>query len=354
MAAILWLLVGMCRRSPQKTDRTPSVSVIVAARNEADCITTCLQALRKQDYAGNLEVIVVDDRSEDGTGDLVREQMHNWANLRIVRARNDLPFACPKKSALAQGIDASTGELLLFTDADCQPAAGWVRSTVRCFTDGVGFVAGYTYLRQGRLLRQKILSLDNLATAGALGAGSFGMSRALCCTGQNLAYRREVYEQVGGFTRIGHLIGGDDAYFMRLVANSTDWKMVYNDDPAADVAAEPAAERWGDIIQQKLRHAGAARYYGGPVMLLAVVLYLFHLILLVGLVRMVVQGQLDVLFLTVWAARWLVDLALLWRFAYRRTERKLLILLPLLEICYIPYVLLFTLIGGLGGFRWKQ
>ena len=66
------------------------------------------------------------------------------------------------------------------------------------------------------------------------------------------------------------------------------------------------------------------------------------------------QGRLDVLFLSVWAARWLVDLALLWRFARRRTERKLLVLLPLLEVCYIPYVLLFMVIGGLGGFRWKQ
>jgi len=66
------------------------------------------------------------------------------------------------------------------------------------------------------------------------------------------------------------------------------------------------------------------------------------------------QGRLDVLFLTVWAARWLVDFALLWRFSCRRAERKLLILLPLLEVCYIPYVLLFTVIGGLGGFRWKR
>jgi len=354
IATILWLLAGMCRRAPSTTDRTPAVSVIVPARNEADCITDCLQALRQQDYTGPLEVIIVDDRSEDGTGDLVRAQMHDWPNLKLIRARNDLPLLCPKKSALMQGIEASTGELLVFTDADCQPPPGWVRSMVRCFTDDVGFVAGYASVRSGRLIRQKLVSLDHLVTVGAIGTGSFGMGNPLACTGQNLAYRRRVYDQVGGFTRIGNKVGGDDTHLMRLVSTETDWQMIFNDDPDADVTAQPAPRRWRDIIHQKLRHAGAAGHFGGPILVLAGMVYLFHLFLLIGLVRMAALLRWDTIFLTAWAARWLVDFAWLWRFAHRRSDRKLLVLLPLLEVCYIPYLLFFTVIGGLGGFRWKK
>lgn len=354
MAAIFWMLAGMYRQAPRTTDRTPNVSIIVAARNEANCITACLKALRQQDYTGHLEVIVVNDRSEDATGELVRQQMQDWPNLKLIRARDELLFSCPKKSALAQGIEVSTSELLLFTDADCQPPSGWVRSMARCFTDDVGFVAGYAYLWPGRLIRQKLVSLDHLVTVGAMGAGSFGMGTPLACTGQNLAYRRVVYDQVGCFKRIGDKIGGDDTYLMRLVSSETDWKIVFNNDPVADVAADPAPRRWRDIIHQKLRHAGAAGHFGGLVMILAGMVYLFHMFLLIGLVRMAVVWQWDAILLMVWGARWLADFTWLWRFARKRADRKLLTLLPVLEVCYIPYLLFFTVIGCLGGFSWKK
>ena len=87
-------------------------------------------------------------------------------------------------------------------------------------------------------------------------------------------------------------------------------------------------------------------------MLLGGAIYLFHLALGVGLVRMGWTFQPDWLLLGVWGGRWLVDGVLLWRMALRQ-ERPLLMGLPLLELLYIPYVLLFTVAGRMGWFRWK-
>ena len=72
-AVILWLGVGIARsrRGACRTAATPSVSIVVAARNEAQNISSCLLALRRQVYAGSLQLVVVDDRSTDGTGALV-------------------------------------------------------------------------------------------------------------------------------------------------------------------------------------------------------------------------------------------------------------------------------------------
>ena len=226
-AAILWLLAGLRRGRAGASPRSTSTSIIVAARNEANSIESCLQALKRQDYQGRMEVVVIDDRSRDDTAARVLEQAREWPQLKLLRARENGPFRCPKKSALAQGIDASEGELLLFTDADCRPPPGWVRSTAAHFADDVGLVAGYACFRPGKSARLGLLALDNLAVA-ALSAGSVGMGHVLACTGRNMAYRRQVYEEVGGFGSIGHLIGGDDVYFARLVARRSRWRLAYN------------------------------------------------------------------------------------------------------------------------------
>ena len=344
--------MGLGRREAGRTAELPRVSVIVPARNEEEHLGECLQALRDQEYPGDWEVVVVDDRSADTTGEIARREGGSWERLKLVTVVGEPRFKCPKKSALARGIEASSGELLLLTDADCRPQVGWVKSMVGLFTEEVGLVAGYAFPDPGERVRQKLLALDNLAV-GALGAGSFGMGRMLSCTGRNLAYRRRVYDEVGGFERIGHLVGGDDVYFARIVAAETNWKLVFNRDREADVVNAPPPVRLGEIINQKLRHAAKGGHYQGPALLLGTAVYLFHFFLLLGLIGMVFESRLDPLFLSVWGARWAADCGLLWRMA-RREERPLLLGLPLLELCYIPYVLLFTLMGRSGWFRWKS
>ncbi|MBI2502775.1 MAG: glycosyltransferase [Candidatus Latescibacteria bacterium] len=345
LAVLLWLNAGLRRHLTTLAEGWPRVSVVVAARDEEAQIGACLDALQAQDYEGEWEVVVVDDRSTDQTARSVAKR--SWDRLRLVHAPRELRFRCPKKSALAAGIAASQGELLLFTDADCQPPPEWVRNTVRLFAPGVGMVAGHAFPQPVRGLRQGLLALDNLAV-GALGAGSMGMGTPLSCTGRNLAYRLQVYEQLGGFSAIGHLIGGDDVYFMRLVS-STPWRIVYN---PCQVQCSPGPQAWKAILQQKLRHASKAGNYQGPARGLAGAVYLFHLLLLVGVAKLA-SGQADLLFLGVWALRWLADLALLYRFAPGARERRLLRHLPFLEVLYIPYVLVFTALGRLGWFRWK-
>ena len=352
LGAIAWLWVGLGRSRADRTVELPRVSVIVPARNEEEHLGACLRALRDQEYPGDWEVVVVDDRSEDATGEIVRGQADSWERLKLVTVVGEPRFKCPKKSALARGIEASSGQLLLFTDADCRPQVGWVKSMVGLFAEEVGLVAGYAFPDPGGRVRQKLLALDNLAV-GALGAGSFGMGRGLSCTGRNLAYRRRVYDQVGGFERIGHLVGGEDVYFARMVAAETNWKLVFNRDREADVLNAPPPVRFGEIIHQKLRHAAKGGHYQGSALLLGIAVYLFHFSLLLGLVGMAFEGSLDFVFLSVWGGRWAADGALLWRMA-RREERSLLLGLPLLELCYIPYVLLFTLMGRSGWFRWKS
>lgn len=349
-AAVLWLLAGI-RRKPQPANaECPSATIVVAARNEAAQIEACCRSLRAQDYRGPLEIVVVDDRSSDATAEVVSRQAAQDSRIRLLHAPATPRFRCPKKSALAWGIERSEGELILCTDADCRPPNSWVRSMVAHFAPAVGLVAGYARPTSGRRLHQHLLALDNLAV-GALAAGSFGMGRPLSCTGRNLAYRRQLYKDIGGFSGIGELVGGDDVYFARLAARRTSWRLVFNARKASVVSCLAAPESWKDVLHQKLRHAGKAGHYSGGARILGIGLYLFHAALAASLVRLL-QGQVDAAIAGTWTAKILLDLALTGSMA-TPDERRLLFLLPVLELVYVPYVLVFTIVGRLGWYRWR-
>ncbi|HZI23350.1 MAG TPA: glycosyltransferase, partial [Gemmatimonadales bacterium] len=98
----------------------PLMSVIVPARDEAANIERCVRSLMTSSY-GRLEVIVVDDRSSDGTGAIV-ERLASTAEaagrVRLVRGEELPPGWFGKSWALVQGYRAARGELVLFVDAD--------------------------------------------------------------------------------------------------------------------------------------------------------------------------------------------------------------------------------------------
>jgi len=103
--------------SPQLPPDTPRVSVIVAARNEARNIRTALSSLLRLSYP-RYDLIVVDDRSEDGTGAILDEMAAVEPRLQVIHVNILPPGWLGKNHALWCGAGAASGELLLFTDAD--------------------------------------------------------------------------------------------------------------------------------------------------------------------------------------------------------------------------------------------
>jgi hopene-associated glycosyltransferase HpnB len=114
----------------------PAVAVIVPARNEAATIEKTLESLLTQEYLGQFHVIVVDDHSGDGTGELARhaaDKMRTPQRVTIVAAK-DLPQGWTGKLwALHQGVEAAGAdsvEYLWFTDADIVHAPDTLRRLV--------------------------------------------------------------------------------------------------------------------------------------------------------------------------------------------------------------------------------
>ncbi|HEU5208720.1 MAG TPA: glycosyltransferase [Longimicrobiales bacterium] len=130
VAALPWLAIAIVlplivRNRPRLEDVAPRddadgplVSIIVPARNEAENIGTCVATLLDSSYARR-EIIVVDDHSTDGTGDIARILAERGGGMVRLVESAPLPEGWVGKCwACWQGYQAARGDVLLFTDAD--------------------------------------------------------------------------------------------------------------------------------------------------------------------------------------------------------------------------------------------
>jgi lipopolysaccharide/colanic/teichoic acid biosynthesis glycosyltransferase/GT2 family glycosyltransferase len=102
------------------------ISVIVPAYNAAATLPACLQALKHQTIASaEYEIIVVDDGSTDNTAELARQ-----LNVRVISQPNQGPAA-----ARNAGVEIARGDIVLFTDADCEPLPDWIEQMIAPFKD---------------------------------------------------------------------------------------------------------------------------------------------------------------------------------------------------------------------------
>ncbi|UCG28444.1 MAG: glycosyltransferase, partial [Bacteroidales bacterium] len=169
-------------------EKKTKVSVIIPVRNEAVHIPDLIKALRRQEYPKELfEVILVDDHSSDSTREVIALCTKENSCCSLISST-----LTGKKHALLEGIDLSSGDLILTTDADCRFGRSWISSVVSYFEkNNPDLVIGPVILNEGPGIFQDLQSLEFLSLAGSSG-GSAGIGRPILCSGANLAYRRDI------------------------------------------------------------------------------------------------------------------------------------------------------------------
>jgi len=178
----------------------PRVTIIVPAKDEADNIGPCVTSLLAQTYP-NLRIIVVDDRSEDGTGDIVADLADGGDRLTLVR-NADLPAGWTGKChAIRQGVTHADGDWLLFTDADTVHAPGCVASAVAfACKEGVDLLTLLPAVRAERAC-ERMLQPCLSTTFLSLFPPSLvnrPTHRLAFCNGQFYLIRRALYDRLGG------------------------------------------------------------------------------------------------------------------------------------------------------------
>jgi cellulose synthase/poly-beta-1,6-N-acetylglucosamine synthase-like glycosyltransferase len=237
---------------------TPPVSVIICARNEYYSLEKNLPRILEQNYP-NFEVIVVNDRSDDDTRDLLNDLSRTYAHLSVVNVENNNNFFYGKKFPLALGIKSAKNDIILLTDADCYPQSNeWLHLMQQRFASPkTNIVLGYGKYREAAGMLNKIIRFDTLWIAiqyfsfAKLGIPYMGV-------GRNLAYRKSFFNDKKGFVKHYHIPSGDDDLFVNQNAKRKNTQIEYAEN--AHTISEPMKD-YGSWVFQKKRHATTGRFY---------------------------------------------------------------------------------------------
>lgn len=333
---------------PSNAGLKPTVSIVIAARNEEENIRECLDSVTRLSYPVNLlEVVIVDDRSSDTTAQIVTSYAKQHNQIKLIHAVPGTGNLSGKANAVAQGIDASTGEILMFTDADCRVPARWVEETVKYYREGsIGIVAGFTALTWDRVF-EAIQSLDWFLLFSVAAAGT-RLGFPITAVGNNLSVRRSAYNSVGGYRTISFSVTEDYALF-RAITRQTNYRALFPLDPATLVKSDPC-RTVSELFHQKTRWFTGGKGMDAKSLALFSVPYAVNALLLINAA---LNPGLSVF--GVFLAKTFVDffLSLPSLIAFRHA--KLARYFPAFELYYIVYVLIFPVLV-LGGKEtvWKE
>lgn len=330
----------------------PSISVVVAARNEATQIVPLLASLRMQDYSeGEWEVIIVDDHSKDETGNLVNRFIEEYKleHWNIIRSNGS-----GKKAAIESGVEAATGDWILQTDADCIAGPHWIRAMADFMQGGARFVSGPIQLIPGDSVFERLQALEMLGLV-TLGAGSMMAGFPNMANGANMAYHRLTFLELGGFGPSIDIASGDDEFMVQNIHRAFPGTLVFAKNADAVINTR-TINNWGGFRSQRIRWVSKARsYINRSTNLIQLMSWLGFLAFPWWLgISLSNPGLLVVpvgLFLMkLLADRWLMNLGALF---LQKTDWLRWLLL--LEIMYIPYVIWIGIRGNLNtSYVWKD
>jgi chlorobactene glucosyltransferase len=197
----------------------PLISILIPARNEAENIARCLTSLMKQDYP-NLEILVLDDNSTDGTSLIVGRLAQKDNRIRLIKGKPlrkgwlGKPYACQQLSEHAKG------DYFVFTDADTlhfdktisRALAALFRNEVDALSVFPGLIMVTFHERMSvSFINFIILSFLPLALIKKTKSPFFSLA-----IGQFFSFKREVFKRIGGFEPVKSEII-EDVYIAKQV-----------------------------------------------------------------------------------------------------------------------------------------
>ena len=316
-------------RRPSTSFQEP-ISVIISARNESSNLKRFLPHILKQDY-DNFEVIIINHGCEDATEQLINEYSNGKSDLKIINlSTEEFPS---KKHALAKGIESSKNEILLFTDADCIPKSEKWLITTNELIQGVDMLLGYGKYARTNSFLNKLIRYDTFHSSvmyflfAKLGWAYMGV-------GRNLAYRKNLFQTVGGFESHKSVLSGDDDLFIQEATNIGEINICL--DPLHHTISIPA-DTWKKFFIQKRRHQTAGYNYK-PIYLivlfgLAFSFFGFWLFFVIG----IFLSEFIPLLILLFGLKMIFQYFSYWKISKTLGEKDLLSASPILELIVVLY-----------------
>lgn len=221
-AAVFYLIILMVKKRttvPFNTaaQKLPGISIVIPFRNEAGNLPGLIASLDAQTYAGDFEIVLINDGSTDRFNEAIGARSQSRSLNRPLPLLRVIDSPCEpagrltsKQRALDHGIRAAKHEWIALTDADMAFSPEWLESLIKPAAGGAKLIFGHTSIFKGHnqsfLTWLQSFQLETLFSfAYALYRGGITGS----CMGNNMLVSRESYLAIGGFESIGYSIVED-------------------------------------------------------------------------------------------------------------------------------------------------
>ena len=256
---LIWAIIGINRlqkeENSEEIQKNIPIGIIVPFRNEIERILPLLKSLDQLKNDENVQLVFVDDFSEDNTAHLIREKLSATEfNYQIIQ--REAGQGSPKKIAIEQAVKLITHPWIITLDADVELPPYWLPSIRKALAKDPDLLLGPISLKTGQGL---LGSIQFIETAGIsqLGRGKAGMKRPFVANGAHLAYKKEWFNSVGGYKGNRQIASGDDMFLLKKAVDSKA-NVHYLNNPQAVVQVQAESGLW-EFIQQRIRWLGKSK-----------------------------------------------------------------------------------------------
>ncbi len=347
---VVVLIVGwrlaIRKREMIKWSDQPLVSIIIPTRNEENNITSLLSDISAQSYQ-HLEVIVVDDHSQDAT--IERAEKETKCDSRFIVLKSN---SVGKKQALTTAIKSAKGSIIITTDADCRVNKNWVNSILPYFSESETKMVFGGVKISGHSFFDDVQALEFASLIGS-GAATSALGFSTMCNGANLAFRKDVFDEVDGYSGNMNIPSGDDEFLMRKIKAKYPKGIVFAGSSETVVNTLPS-KNLNEFIQQRIRWAGKWKHNQSLTsVLLAFFIFSFQLSTIALPIFMIsnqIDSQIGAVLLI---AKIVVEYIFLQQVSHFLSLRWSWPAFVLLQVLYPFYVVAIGLLSNFLSFSWK-
>ncbi|MBT8219204.1 MAG: glycosyltransferase [Bacteroidia bacterium] len=331
----IYLPFALYREPKRVENEVNKVSIVIAARNESNNLVKYLPRILNQNYR-SFEIVIANDNSTDDTDKIISNFTTDYSNIRVVDIERKLAQFPGKKHALTKAIETVQNEVLLFTDADCEPAsANWLGKMQSLITTTHTVGLGYSPFKKLPGFLNAWVRFEGVYTAiqyfslALRGLPYMGV-------GRNLIYKKNLFSKADGFASHQDILSGDDDLFINQVANKDN--TVITLDPKTFVYTDSATD-WSTYWKQKRRHVSTGSKYQFHHQIILGLVTLSHVIFHLGGFVLIFSTEFAAFF---FAGRFLIVVPIYGLILKKLKQVDLLILIPLLDVLLSIYYLILS------------
>lgn len=256
---IVYLTIGFAKQKKIQVFQTIhriKFSILIPFRNEVENLSKLITSIKALEYSPELfEIIFINDDSTDGSHEIIQKHIQGHTNWSLIQ--NDRKTASPKKDAIVTALQKTTFDWIVTTDADCILPKKWL-TTLNHFIEEYNpnmVVSPVNYTVKNTFLEQ--FQLFDFMSLQAATIGGFGNAHPFLCNGANLAYRKELFKLVDGYSGNTSIASGDDIFLLEKFLRYNKNAVHYLKSKTVIITTFPV-DSWKKLIQQRIRWASKA------------------------------------------------------------------------------------------------